>query len=173
MSRDAAPRRSRAELALAIGVLLLGAGTAVGTMLLPSQGGYARIGPNFMPGVAGAGLILLGVWLLYEALTGGWRNMPPQEAEARGEHAFHAPAFAWISAGLFAHIALIQSGGFVLAGAALFACVARGFGSARFLRDLAIGFVMALAVFSFFLLVLTVNLPSGWLAPLFSLVGIE
>lgn len=173
MSRRSAPRRSRAEVALSIGVLALGVGTAVGTMLLPSQGGYARIGPNFMPGVIGAGLILLGIWLLYEVLTGGWRNMPPQAAVARGEHAFHAPAFAWVSAGLFAHMALIQSGGFVLAGAVLFACVARAFGSPRLLRDLAIGFAIALAVFAFFVLVLTVNLPAGWLAPLFSLVGIE
>ena len=115
MSRAAAPRRSPAEAALSIGVLLLGVATAVGTAMLPSEGGYARIGPNFMPGVTGAGLILLGVWLLYEVLSGGWRNMPPQDAEARGEHAFHPLAFAWVSVGLFAHMALIQSGGFVLA----------------------------------------------------------
>ena len=173
MSRNAAPRRSAAEVALSLGVLALGVGTSVGTVLLPSQGGYARIGPNFVPGVTGAGLILLGIWLLYEVLTGGWRNMPPQEAEARGEHAFHAPAFGWVSAGLFAHIALIQTGGFVLAGAVLFGCVARGFGSPRLLRDLAIGCAMALAVYAFFVLVLSVNLPAGWLAPLFRLAGIE
>ena len=173
MSRNAAPRRSRAEVALSIGVLLLGVATAVGTAMLPSQGGYARIGPNFMPGVAGAGLILLGIWLLYEVLSGGWRNMPPQDAAARGEHSFHFPAFAWVSVGLFAHMALIQPGGFVLAGALLFACVARGFGSPRFLRDFAIGFAIALAVFAFFVLVLNVNLPAGWLAPLFRLAGIE
>jgi len=173
VSRNAAARRSPAELALSIGVLALGVGTSVGTMLLPSEGGYARIGPNFMPGVTGAGLILVGVWLLYEVLTGGWRNMPPRDAEARGEHAFHPVAFAWVSVGLFAHMALIQTGGFVLAGAVLFACVARGFGSLRFLRDLAIGFAIALTVFAFFVLVLTVNLPAGWLAPLFRLAGIE
>jgi putative tricarboxylic transport membrane protein len=173
MSRNAAPRRSFAEVALSIGVLALGVGTSVGTLLLPSQGGYARIGPNVMPGVTGVGLVLLGIWLLYEVLTGGWRNMPPQDAAARGEHVFHPPAFAWVSVGLFAHMALIQTGGFVLAGAALFACVARGFGSARFLRDLAIGFAIAVAVFAFFVLVLSVNLPAGWLGPLFRLVGIE
>lgn len=173
MSRSAAPRRSTAELALSIGVLALGVGTAVGTAMLPTEGGYARIGPNVMPGVAGAGLILLGIWLLYEVLTGGWRNMPPQDAPARGEHVFHLPAFAWVSVGLFVHMALIQTGGFVLAGTALFACVARGFGSTRLARDLAIGFAITLAVFAFFVLLLTVSLPAGWLAPLFRLVGIE
>lgn len=154
-------------------MLLLGVATAAGTAMLPAEGGYARIGPNVMPGVTGAGLILLGVWLLYEVVSGGWRNMPPQDAPARGEHVFHPGAFAWVSAGLFAHMALIGTGGFVLAGAALFACVARGFGSPRFARDLAIGFTITIVVFAFFVLALTVNLPAGWLAPLFRLAGIE
>ena len=173
MSREAAPRRSPAELALSIGVLALGVAAAVGTAMLPSHGGYAGIGPNFMPGVAGAGLILLGIWLLYEVLTGGWRNMPPQDAETRGEHAFHPGAFVWVSVGLFAHMALIQTGGFVIAGSVLFACVARGFGSPRLAHDLAIGFTIALAVFLFFALLLTVSLPGGWLGPLFRLAGVE
>ena len=173
MSADAALRRSIAETALSLGVLALGIATAVGTSMLPSEGGYARIGPNVMPGVAGTGLILLGVWLLYEVISGGWRNMPPQLAQDRGEHAFHRGAFAWVSVGLFAHMALIQTGGFVLAGTALFACVARGFGSRRVARDLAVGFIITLAVFVFFVLLLTVSLPAGWLAPLFRLAGIE
>ena len=173
MSRDAALRRSVAETALSLGVLGLGIATSIGTALLPSEGGYARIGPNVAPAVVGAGLILLGLWLLFEVLSGGWRNMPPQDAAARGEHAFQCSAFAWVSAGLFAHMALIQTGGFVLAGAALFACVARGFGSRRLARDFAIGCAMTLAVYAFFVLVLTVNLPAGWLAPLFRLAGIE
>jgi putative tricarboxylic transport membrane protein len=173
VSPHAALRRSLAETALSLGVLALGIAAAVGTALLPSQGGYAGIGPNFMPGVAGAGLILLGIWLLYEVLAGGWRNMPPQDPPSRGEHAFHPGAFAWVSVGLFAHMGLIQTGGFVIAGSVLFACVARGFGSPRFARDLAIGFTIALAVFLFFVLLLTVSLPGGWLGPLFRLAGIE
>jgi putative tricarboxylic transport membrane protein len=54
----------------------------------------------------------------------------------------------------------------VLAGAVLFACVARGFGSARTLRDAAIGIALALGVFLFFVRVLNVSLPGGWLKPL-------
>ena len=67
-------RRSPAEIALSAGVLALGIGVPIGTALLPSEGGYARIGPNFVPGVVGGGLIVVGVWLLYEALAGGWRE---------------------------------------------------------------------------------------------------
>ena len=71
-----------AEIALSAGVLVLGIGVAIGTALLPSEGGYARIGPNFMPAVVGGGLIVIGVWLLYEAFAGGWRDMPDDSPAA-------------------------------------------------------------------------------------------
>jgi putative tricarboxylic transport membrane protein len=157
-------RGSRAQIALSLGVLALGAGVAVGTALLPAQSGYARIGPNFIPAVVAFGLIVAGAFLLYEALSGGWRSLP--EPAERTEHDLHWGAFAWISAGLVAHMALMQWAGFVLAGAVLFACVARGFGSPRLLRDAAIGIALALGVFLFFVRVLNVSLPGGWLKPL-------
>jgi putative tricarboxylic transport membrane protein len=67
---------------------------------------------------------------------------------------------------------LIHRAGFALAQAALFACVARGFGSARPARDLAIGLVLGLAVFLFFVKFLNVSLPAGWLRPLLGGAGI-
>ena len=165
-------RRSPAEIALSLGVLALGIGIATVTTTLPSEGGYAGIGPNFVPAVVGAGMFLLGVWLGIEAFTGGWRGALPDQARERGEHAFNGAAFGWISAGLFAHMALIGTGGFVLAGTALFVGVARGFGSSRVARDAAIGLVLSLGVFLFFVKLLNVNLPAGWLSPVLGGAGI-
>ncbi|HEX9788059.1 MAG TPA: tripartite tricarboxylate transporter TctB family protein [Candidatus Binatia bacterium] len=161
-----------AELILSVAVLGLGIAVAAGTSQLPSAGGYARVGPNVAPAVIAGGLILLGAWLTYEALSGGWRNAIPDDPETRGEHRFHAGAFIWVSLGLFLQMLLIDRAGFVLAQAALFACVARGFGSARFLRDIAIGVFLGLAVFFFFVKFLNVNLPAGWLQPLLGGAGI-
>jgi putative tricarboxylic transport membrane protein len=110
--------------------------------------------------------------LLYEAATGGWRNAIPDDPEARGEHRFHAGAFLWVSAGVIAEILLIDRAGFVLAQAALFALVARGFGSSKFVRDLAIGLLLGLSVFLFFVKFLNVNLPAGWLKPILGGAGI-
>jgi putative tricarboxylic transport membrane protein len=138
-------------------VLALGVGAALVTASLPSEGGYSGIGPNFVPAMVAGGLIVLGAWLLYEALTGGWRH------QAIHPERFQPGPFVWISAGLFAHMALIGVAGFVVAGAVLFICVARGFGSRRFLRDLAIGVALAVAIYVFFTQVLTVNLPAGWM----------
>jgi putative tricarboxylic transport membrane protein len=147
---------ARAEVALSAGVFAAGVGAAAVTASLPSEGGYSGIGPNFMPALVSAGLIALGAWLLYEALRGGWRNTTPHT------ESFQARPFVWVSAGLFAHMALIGIAGFVIAGAVLFVFVARGFASHRFLRDLAIGVALSLAVYLFFTQVLNVSLPAGW-----------
>jgi putative tricarboxylic transport membrane protein len=161
-----------AELVLSFAVLVLGIAVTVGTSQLSSAGGYARIGPNVAPAVIAGGLILLAIWLSYEALSGGWRNAVPDDPEERGEHRFHASAFIWVTVGLFAQILLIHTAGFVLAQAALFSCVARGFGSTKLPRDCAIGLLLGLAVFLFFVKFFNVNLPAGWLRPILGGAGI-
>jgi putative tricarboxylic transport membrane protein len=158
--------RSPAEIALSLGVVAFGLGVAGVTATLPSEGGYAGIGPNFIPAVVAAGIIALGVLLAVEAFTGGWRKAP--------EHtdAFAPAPFVWVSAGLFGHMLLIAWAGFVVAGTVLFACVARGFGSRRIARDLAIGLVLTLGIYLFFVKLLNVGLPAGWLAPVLGGAGI-
>src|SRR6185436_18966302 len=157
--------RSGAEIALSLGVIALGIGVAAVTTTLPSEGGYAGIGPNFIPGVVAAGILLLGCWLSYEAFTGGWRKRE-EPAET-----FEPHPFLWVSIGLFAHMALIGWAGFVIAATVLFACVARGFGSRRMVRDLAIALVLSVAIYLFFVKLLNVNLPAGWLAPVLGGAG--
>ena len=158
--------RSPAEIALSLGVIALGVGVAAVTATLPSEGGYAGIGPNFIPAVVAAGIIALGIWLAAEAFSGGWRDAP--------EHAekFEPLPFVWVSAGLFAHMVLIGWAGFIVAGTALFVCVARGFGSRRIARDIAVALVLTLGIYLFFVKLLNVGLPAGWLAPLLGGAGI-
>ena len=158
--------RSPAEIALSLGVVALGVAVAGVTSTLPSEGGYAGIGPNFIPAVVAGGIILLGIWLSFEAFTGGWRK--------RAEHpdVFEPAPFLWVSGGLFAHMLLVGWAGFVVAGTVLFACVARGFGSRRWPRNVAIGLVLALLIYLFFVKLLNVNLPAGWLAPVLGGAGI-
>jgi putative tricarboxylic transport membrane protein len=158
--------RSPAEIALSLGVVARGLGVAAVTATLPSEGGYAGIGPNFIPAVVAAGIIALGVWLTIEALVGGWRKAPAHT------DTFAAAPFLWVTAGLFAHMLLIGWAGFVIAGTALFACVARGFGSRRVARDLAVALVFTIGIYLFFVKLLNVSLPAGWLAPILGTAGI-
>jgi putative tricarboxylic transport membrane protein len=147
----------KAEIALSAGVLALGIGAALVTAGLPSEGGYAGIGPNFMPGLVSGGLVVIGAWLLYEAFTGGWRS------RGDGPPGFQRASFLWVSAGLIAHMALIGWAGFVVAGTVLFVLVARAFASRSPLRDLAIGLALTVAVYLFFTQALNVSLPAGWM----------
>lgn len=165
-------RGALVDVILSVGVVALGVAAAIIALGLPSAGGYSRIGPNVIPVVVSFGLIVLGGVLLYECFTGGWRARTPDDPAERGEHAFLPGAFAWVSAGLFAQMALVHTAGFVIAAAALFACVARGFGSSRWLRDAAIGLVLGLCVFLFFVRFLNVNLPAGWLQPILGGAGL-
>ena len=165
-------RGALVDIALSLGVIVLGVAAATVALGLPSAGGYSRIGPNVMPIVVSFGLIALGAMLLYECFTGGWRARTPDDPAERGEHAFLPSAFAWVSAGLFAQMLLIHTAGFVIAAAVLFALVARGFGSVRWLRDSAIGLVLGLGVFLFFVRFLNVNLPAGWLQPVLGGAGL-
>lgn len=166
------PGGSRAQLALSLAVVMLGIAAAIVAFALPAMGGYSRVGPNVMPVAVSLGLVALGVWLLIEYLTGGWRSPVADDAVSRGEHPFVGSAFAWVSAGLFAQMALIHTAGFVIAAAALFTCVARGFGSARWLRDAIAGLAIGLVVFFFFVRFLNVNLPAGWLYPILGGAGL-
>jgi putative tricarboxylic transport membrane protein len=166
------PAGRRTELILSLGVLLLGIFAEVVAFSLPEAGGYARVGPNVAPKVVAGGLILLGIWLLAEVFTGGWRERTPDDPAERGEHAFLPRAFLWVTVALFAQMALIQHGGFVVAGMVMFACVARGFGSTRPVRDLLIGLALCMAVFLFFVRFLNVNLPAGWLQPILGTAGL-
>jgi putative tricarboxylic transport membrane protein len=160
------------DILLSLAVIALGIGAATIALSLPSAGGYSRIGPNVIPVVVSCGLIVLGGALLVECFTGGWRARTPDDPAERGEHPFLPSAFAWVSAGLFAQMLLIHTAGFVIAAAALFALVARGFGSARWLRDAGLGIVIGLCVFLFFVKFLNVNLPAGWLQPLLGGAGL-
>lgn len=160
-----------AELAISVALLALGGVVALGAAQMPATGGFSGVGPAAMPSIVATGLIVIGLWLTAESLTGGWRQREAEPVD-RGEHAFFAPGFVWVSAGLIAQMALIHTAGFVVAAIALFVCIARGFGSSKPLRDAGIGAVLALAIFLFFVHFLNVNLPAGWLKPLLGAAGI-
>ena len=165
-------RAALVELAIGAALLALGIFVAVAAARMPATGGFSGVGPAAMPKIVAAGLVVVGLWLLAESLTGGWRRREPDDPAERGEHAFLARGFVWVSAGLAAQMALINTAGFVIAAAVLFVCVARGFGSTRLLRDAAIGAALSLAIFWFFVKFLNVNLPAGWLKPLLGAAGI-
>jgi putative tricarboxylic transport membrane protein len=158
---------------------LVGAGTLAngvlfmaGAVTIKSDAGYAGVGPNFLPWVVGVALLVCGAFLIYEARSGGYRDLEAPSGAAVG----HWPGFVWVSVGILANAALITTIGFILSCALCFVLAVRGFKSAEdrlnlspkaWLVDFAIGFAIAAPVYWMFTQLLAINLPgltsTGWL----------
>ena len=162
----------RRQTAVGAAVLGVGAVLAWGAVSIPGDAGYAGVGPNFLPWVGSAALVACGAWLLWEALSGGFRHMEPPSGAPRGDWV----ALAWVSAGVLANAALITTLGFVLACALCFVLAVRGLrlaegrgggGPRQWAIDGATGLAIALPVFWLFSQLLSINLPgltgTGWL----------
>jgi putative tricarboxylic transport membrane protein len=155
-----------------VGALVVAAGMAWGAMSISSTAGYSGVGPNFLPWVVAVVLAVCGVWLVWEARTGGYREMEEPSGHEHGDWV----AFAWLSAGVLSNAALITTIGFVLSCTLCFVLAVRGLrisegrpGGA--LRQTAIdavtGILIAAPVFWLFTKLLAINLPgitgSGWI----------
>jgi putative tricarboxylic transport membrane protein len=165
-------QRSLHEAALAAGVLLIGALLAFGALSISTEAGYGGVGPNFLPWVVAAALLVCGALLVAQALNGGFRDMEAPSGAERGDW----PAFAWVAAGVIANAALITTLGFVLSCALCFALAVRGLRQsegrpAGALRqtvvDVLTGLAIAAPVYALFRFLLAINLPaltaSGWI----------
>ena len=154
------------------GVLAVGAVMAVGATSIPSDAGYAGVGPNALPWLVSVVLMLCGAWLVWEARSGGYRELEPASGAPRGDW----PALAWVVGGIVANAALITTLGFILACALCFALAVRGLriaegrpggGLRRTVTDLATGVALSAPVFWMFGKLLAIHLPgltgSGWL----------
>jgi putative tricarboxylic transport membrane protein len=138
--------------------LVLGALIGAGAVSIPSTAGYAGVGPNFLPWLVAVVLMLCGGLLLWEARSGGFREL-------------EAP-----SAGVLANAALITSIGFILSCSLCFVLAVRGLrgsegrpagGLRQTVVDAVTGLLIAAPVFWMFTKVLAINLPgltgTGWL----------
>lgn len=169
MTGDSARLR---QAALALGVLALAGALAFGAADIPSDAGYAGVGPNFLPWLVSAVLGLCGLAMLWEVRHGGFRGMLPPESD----EPMYVPGFVWLSAGMLLNAALLTSIGFVLSCTLCYAFAVRGLRKAagghdnsprRWLIDALTGGAIAAPVYWMFTKLLAINLPgltaTGWL----------
>ena len=146
------------ELLISFGLIALGSFVVYGTQSIAETQGYAQIGPRLFPYLIGVGMTLCGAVLGWQALSGGWRNVP---LDQEGHDAPDWLSFAVISAGIVLHMLVIGWAGFIIASTLLFVLVARGFGSRRPVRDAIIAVMLAVVVFVIFTVGLGLSLPRG------------
>ena len=163
---------SRPQTLIGAGTLLTGALLAAGATQISSEAGYGGVGPNFLPWVVAVLLIVSGAFLVWESVSGGFRQMDKPSGAERG----HWPGFVWVSAGILANAALITTVGFILSCVLCFVLAVRGFKSAEDRLDLSpkalvidalIGFAIAAPVYWMFTKLLAISLPgltdTGWI----------
>lgn len=168
MDRPAARPR---QVLVGVGVLALAALLAAGAVGIPAEAGYGGVGPNFLPWLVAAVLALCGGWLVWEARSGGFRQLEPASGAERGDWR----GFAWVSAGLLANALLITHAGFIPSCTLCFVLAARGLRvsegkpapAASIGRDALLGAAIAAPVYWAFTQLLGINLPglttTGWL----------
>lgn len=146
------------ELLLALGVLTLAGLLGWQTTEIQVSPAYSRIGPRIFPTAVCLALAGVGLLLAIEALG---------KARPAAEHApvpTDYPAIGYLVAGLVAQTLLLRPIGFILSSTILFILAATGFGSRRFLRNAAVGLILATLVFVGFTRGLAIDLPAGLLA---------
>ena len=156
-----------------VGVLLTGLALAFGALGISSEAGYGGVGPNFLPWLVSIVLTLCGGWIVWEARSGGFREM---EATGDGPRPDWG-GFVWVSAGLLLNAALITAIGFILACTLCYLLAVQGLRRAAgqaaanspraWIMDILIGFLISAPVYWAFTKFLAINLPgltsTGWL----------
>lgn len=147
------------ELLVSLALAALGIAVIVGTQDIAAGAGYSQVGPRAFPYLIGSGLVIFGGILGWQAVSGGWRKVPMDEAHDDPDWL----AFVLLTAAVLLHMVSIASVGFVLASTFLFTLVARAFGSRRLVRDIVIGLIVAAVAYFTFTRGLGLNLPAGLL----------
>jgi putative tricarboxylic transport membrane protein len=144
----------RAGEAILGAVALVLAGTiAWGTWTAPAIAARTVVGPGAFPSLIAAGLLLVGLRLLWEA----WSQATP----ALAIPPLDWPAMLMVAGSLLLAALVLPQLGWVLTAALLFVAVARGFGSRRWALGAAIGLALGGLTFVVFDALLGLSLPVG------------
>jgi putative tricarboxylic transport membrane protein len=154
-------------------VLITGLALAFGAIGISSEAGYGGVGPNFLPWLVSIALTVCGGWMIWEARTGGFRDMDAPSGAAQT----YWVGFAWVSAGLLLNAALITIIGFIFSCTLCYLLAVQGLRRASgqaavnsprtWIIDIVTGLLISAPVFWMFTQFLAINLPgltgTGWL----------
>lgn len=140
-----------AAMAMALALAILGGVMLWDSSRLADLGGYSGVGPASAPRLIGGALIILAIWTLIAAIKGDFPERPRQEV---------GPV-VWIIAGLAGQLLLLNTAGFSIATAVLFACTAAAFGKRNLPFTFFVGLVFSFAVWFVFTRYLMLHLPAG------------
>jgi putative tricarboxylic transport membrane protein len=149
------------EMLLALGAIVFGILIVWQTTLIRLTPAYSKVGPRVIPYIVGAGLVIVGAWLAYEALTGRAATGTAESEDADPTLPTDWRCIGLLALALIAYLFLIEPAGFIIASAVLFAWASIAMGSRRYARDIVIGILLATALYLLFNRGLGLSLPAG------------
>ena len=155
---DSRRRPHRAAFVVSAALIVTAIVIVVDMQRFTTAGAYDRLGPTFVPFLVVGMLVALAVATAVAGWRGAFPVAEPQDLEP----------VAIIAAGLAIQLVLLPVAGFVLAEAALFVCVAFGFGERRVHLTAPFALLLAALVYVIFAQGLKLTLPGklveAWLA---------
>jgi putative tricarboxylic transport membrane protein len=145
-----------ALMAVVFGILIVWQTTLI--RLTPA---YSKVGPRVIPYIVGAGMVIVGVWLAFEALSGRALAISTDSEDADPTLPTDWRCIGLLALALLAYLFLIEPAGFIIASATLFVVAAFAMGSQRRVRDIAIGVILATVLYLIFSRGLGLPLPPG------------
>jgi putative tricarboxylic transport membrane protein len=149
------------EIILALAVVVFGLGVIWQTTQIRLTPAYSMVGPRVIPYIVGAGLVLTGIWLAVEALTGRTATVSTESEDVDPPLPTDWRTVGLLTVALLVYLVLLERAGFVIASALLFFGAAYAMGSRSYVRDLIIGVIMAAVLYVGFTRGLGLHLPAG------------
>jgi putative tricarboxylic transport membrane protein len=149
------------ETLLALAAVLFGILIVWQTTLIRLTPAYSKVGPRVIPYIVGAGLVIVGAGLAYEAITGRAVAGSADSEDADLTLPTDWRCIGLLALALIAYLFLIEPAGFIIASAVLFTWAAIAMGSRRYARDVIIGILLATALYLIFNRGLGLSLPAG------------
>lgn len=165
-------QQDRGQIAVGTGVVLVSLVMGLATWRM-TQPEHVDPGARWVPGLCAVALCVCGCWLVWEAMSGGWRNTATM---ARTQQLQVGP-WVWVTTGMLLIGLLITHAGFVLAASVGYVLVVQGLRRTAVpvsqmrlrvvIKDALWGLVIAYVVLKVFTSMLGVQLPmlmdAGWL----------
>jgi putative tricarboxylic transport membrane protein len=154
-------RPDTSEIILALAVVIFGLGVIWQTTQIRLTPAYSMVGPRVIPYIVGVGLILTGLWLGFEAITGRAASVSMESEDVDPTLPTDWRTVGFLTVALLVYLVLLEPAGFVIASALLFFGAAYAMGSRSYARDLVVGIVMAAVLYVGFTRGLGLHLPAG------------
>ncbi|MBA8823568.1 putative tricarboxylic transport membrane protein [Saccharopolyspora lacisalsi] len=152
-------RVERGDLLVAALVAVTGTLMLLATVRMDVSSSVSYLGPRFFPGLVAVLLMALGAALVVQVLLRA-RSTARDTEQTTGEGSDRR-ALGIVLATLTAHLLLLETAGWIIAGALLFWGVSYALGGRKVLRDLGVSFLVSATVQLAFSAGLGLTLPPG------------